>query len=201
MMPVPADGEVLTLDEEEKRIILRTLSITGGNISEAARRLACAPFHASPQDDALRTGHRRTARRWHSRHHRRGIALYGCQKRKFAIAIRQAVQRPCDQIVQGVLRFKAQRKVKEKPAIASKPAASAASAWAARDKKYTEIFGPLFPKGKFTAPDGAVVTPASAQKIPVCIAQLRAAAVPHELGLHHARAFAGLLRRRQAGGD
>jgi two-component system, NtrC family, response regulator AtoC len=40
IMPVPADGEVLTLDEEEKRIILRTLSITGGNISEAARRLA-----------------------------------------------------------------------------------------------------------------------------------------------------------------
>jgi DNA-binding NtrC family response regulator len=36
----PQEGEVLTLDEEEKRIILRTLSITGGNISEAARRLA-----------------------------------------------------------------------------------------------------------------------------------------------------------------
>jgi len=35
----PADGEILTLDEEEKRIILRTLCITGGNISEAARRL------------------------------------------------------------------------------------------------------------------------------------------------------------------
>jgi two-component system, NtrC family, response regulator AtoC len=35
----PADGEVLTLDEEEKRIILRTLSLTGGNISDAARRL------------------------------------------------------------------------------------------------------------------------------------------------------------------
>ncbi|HYF48122.1 MAG TPA: sigma-54 dependent transcriptional regulator [Planctomycetota bacterium] len=35
----PSDGEVLTLDEEEKRIILRTLSITGGNISDAARRL------------------------------------------------------------------------------------------------------------------------------------------------------------------
>jgi transcriptional regulator of acetoin/glycerol metabolism len=35
----PADGEILTLDEEEKRIILRTLSITGGNISDAARRL------------------------------------------------------------------------------------------------------------------------------------------------------------------
>jgi len=40
IMRGPADGEVLTLDEEEKRIILRTLSITGGNISEAARRLA-----------------------------------------------------------------------------------------------------------------------------------------------------------------
>ncbi len=40
MLRPPADGEVLTLDEEEKRIILRTLSITGGNISEAARRLA-----------------------------------------------------------------------------------------------------------------------------------------------------------------
>jgi len=40
VMHGPADGEVLTLDEEEKRIILRTLSITGGNISEAARRLA-----------------------------------------------------------------------------------------------------------------------------------------------------------------
>jgi len=39
IMRGPADGEVLTLDEEEKRIILRTLSITGGNISEAARRL------------------------------------------------------------------------------------------------------------------------------------------------------------------
>jgi DNA-binding NtrC family response regulator len=39
VMHGPADGEVLTLDEEEKRIILRTLSITGGNISEAARRL------------------------------------------------------------------------------------------------------------------------------------------------------------------
>jgi DNA-binding NtrC family response regulator len=39
VMRGPADGEVLTLDEEEKRIILRTLSITGGNISEAARRL------------------------------------------------------------------------------------------------------------------------------------------------------------------
>ena len=35
----PADGEILTLDEEEKRIILRTLSMTGGNISDAARRL------------------------------------------------------------------------------------------------------------------------------------------------------------------
>jgi DNA-binding NtrC family response regulator len=35
----PLDGEVLTLDEEEKRIILRTLSLTGGNISDAARRL------------------------------------------------------------------------------------------------------------------------------------------------------------------
>jgi two-component system, NtrC family, response regulator AtoC len=35
----PADGEILTLDEEEKRVILRTLCITGGNISEAARRL------------------------------------------------------------------------------------------------------------------------------------------------------------------
>jgi DNA-binding NtrC family response regulator len=40
VMNGPAEGEVLTLDEEEKRIILRTLSITGGNISEAARRLA-----------------------------------------------------------------------------------------------------------------------------------------------------------------
>jgi len=39
IMRGPADGEILTLDEEEKRIILRTLSITGGNISEAARRL------------------------------------------------------------------------------------------------------------------------------------------------------------------
>jgi DNA-binding NtrC family response regulator len=39
IMRGPADGEVLTLDEEEKRIILRTLSITGGNISDAARRL------------------------------------------------------------------------------------------------------------------------------------------------------------------
>ena len=37
--PAPGGGEVLTLDEEEKRIILRTLSVTGGNISEAARRL------------------------------------------------------------------------------------------------------------------------------------------------------------------
>ncbi|MCY3021635.1 MAG: sigma-54 dependent transcriptional regulator [Planctomycetota bacterium] len=35
----PADGEVLTLDEEEKRIILRTVSLTGGNISDAARKL------------------------------------------------------------------------------------------------------------------------------------------------------------------
>jgi len=35
----PVEGEVLTLDEEEKRIILRTLSLTGGNISDAARRL------------------------------------------------------------------------------------------------------------------------------------------------------------------
>jgi len=35
----PAEGEVFTLDEEEKRIILRTLSLTGGNISDAARRL------------------------------------------------------------------------------------------------------------------------------------------------------------------
>ncbi|MGD0090924.1 MAG: sigma 54-interacting transcriptional regulator, partial [Planctomycetota bacterium] len=35
----PAEDEVLTLDEEEKRIILRTLSLTGGNISDAARRL------------------------------------------------------------------------------------------------------------------------------------------------------------------
>jgi DNA-binding NtrC family response regulator len=35
----PGDDEVLTLDEEEKRIILRTLSLTGGNISDAARRL------------------------------------------------------------------------------------------------------------------------------------------------------------------
>jgi len=33
------DGDILTLDEEEKRIILRTLSLTGGNISDAARRL------------------------------------------------------------------------------------------------------------------------------------------------------------------
>jgi two-component system response regulator AtoC len=40
IMRGPADGEVLTLDEEEKRIILRTLAITGGNISEASRRLA-----------------------------------------------------------------------------------------------------------------------------------------------------------------
>jgi two-component system response regulator AtoC len=32
-------GEVLTLDEEEKRIILRALEITSGNISDAARRL------------------------------------------------------------------------------------------------------------------------------------------------------------------
>jgi DNA-binding NtrC family response regulator len=39
IMRGPAEGEVLTLDEEEKRIILRTLSITGGNISDAARRL------------------------------------------------------------------------------------------------------------------------------------------------------------------
>jgi len=39
VMRGPNDGEVLSLDEEEKRIILRTLSITGGNISDAARRL------------------------------------------------------------------------------------------------------------------------------------------------------------------
>ena len=39
IMHGPADGEVLTLDQEEKRIILRTLSLTGGNMSEAARRL------------------------------------------------------------------------------------------------------------------------------------------------------------------
>jgi len=39
LMRRPVDGEILTLDEEEKRIILRTLSITGGNISETARRL------------------------------------------------------------------------------------------------------------------------------------------------------------------
>jgi DNA-binding NtrC family response regulator len=35
----PAEGEVLTLVQEEKRIILRTLLLTGGNISDAARRL------------------------------------------------------------------------------------------------------------------------------------------------------------------
>jgi two-component system response regulator AtoC len=35
----PKEGEVLILDEEEKRIILRALSITNGNISEASRRL------------------------------------------------------------------------------------------------------------------------------------------------------------------
>ena len=39
VMHGPAEGEVLTLDEEEKRIIMRTLAITGGNISEASRRL------------------------------------------------------------------------------------------------------------------------------------------------------------------
>jgi DNA-binding NtrC family response regulator len=39
IMRGPADGEILTLDEEEKRVILRTLSITSGNISDAARRL------------------------------------------------------------------------------------------------------------------------------------------------------------------
>ena len=44
--PLPADmppggveGEILTMDEEEKKILLRALSVTGGNISEAARRL------------------------------------------------------------------------------------------------------------------------------------------------------------------
>ncbi|MBI3828606.1 MAG: sigma-54-dependent Fis family transcriptional regulator [Planctomycetes bacterium] len=56
VMPVPADrpigvpptplpmagagdGEILTMDEEEKKILLRALAVTGGNISEAARRL------------------------------------------------------------------------------------------------------------------------------------------------------------------
>jgi DNA-binding NtrC family response regulator len=39
LIQAPSDGEILTLDQEEKRIILRTLSITGGNISDAARRL------------------------------------------------------------------------------------------------------------------------------------------------------------------
>jgi len=33
------EGEILTMDEEEKKILLRALSLTGGNISEAARRL------------------------------------------------------------------------------------------------------------------------------------------------------------------
>ncbi|MCW8130467.1 MAG: helix-turn-helix domain-containing protein [Planctomycetota bacterium] len=33
------DGEILTMDEEEKKILLRALAVTGGNISEAARRL------------------------------------------------------------------------------------------------------------------------------------------------------------------
>ena len=46
LQPVPgvpagteAGGEILTMEQEEMRIILRALSITGGNISEAARRL------------------------------------------------------------------------------------------------------------------------------------------------------------------
>ncbi len=39
LIRAPQDGEIMTLDQEEKRIILRTLSITGGNISDAARRL------------------------------------------------------------------------------------------------------------------------------------------------------------------
>ncbi len=40
--PAPAPrkaGEILTMEEEEAQVILRALSITGGNISEAARRL------------------------------------------------------------------------------------------------------------------------------------------------------------------
>lgn len=37
--PSGGDGEILTMDEEEKKILLRALAVTGGNISEAARRL------------------------------------------------------------------------------------------------------------------------------------------------------------------
>ena len=33
------DGRILTMDEEERRIVMRALALTGGNISEAARRL------------------------------------------------------------------------------------------------------------------------------------------------------------------
>lgn len=33
------DGEELTLDESEKKIVLRMLLMTGGNISESSRRL------------------------------------------------------------------------------------------------------------------------------------------------------------------
>jgi DNA-binding NtrC family response regulator len=38
-MPEQASDEILTMDEEEKKIIMRALSITNGNISEAARKL------------------------------------------------------------------------------------------------------------------------------------------------------------------
>ena len=37
--PAADSDEILTMDEEERRVILRALALTGGNISEAARRL------------------------------------------------------------------------------------------------------------------------------------------------------------------
>ena len=56
--PVENPEAILTMDEEEKNIILRALAVTGGNISEAARRLGLhrSTLHRKMSRFGLATG-------------------------------------------------------------------------------------------------------------------------------------------------
>jgi hypothetical protein len=69
---------------------------------------------------------------------------------------------------------KKSRPAAPKPRAAASPAPADKArrdAWLARHKKYTELFGPAFPKGKVLAPDGNYVTAAAATKQDLCFAQ------------------------------
>lgn len=63
---------------------------------------------------------------------------------------------------------------KKKPRVirsAARTTTGGSSAWSARDRKYGEIFGAIFPKGRVFSPEGVTVTTQAGARLELCLAQ------------------------------